>query len=96
MNNEDKELQIELAKLQTDAKVYRILTVSAAAFFGLLVISFLILSINATSSFQKYSLLGLAISVILGFSFAVLFYIKMRSKQKEIEEIKKKYAQIKT
>jgi len=32
LNNEDKELQIELAKLQTDAKVYRILTVSAAAF----------------------------------------------------------------
>ena len=96
MNNEDKELQIELAKLQADVKVYRILSVSAAVFFGLLVISFLILSINANSSFQKSSLLGLTLSVILGFSFAGLFYIKMRGKRKEIEELKKKFVQIKT
>ena len=96
MNNKDKELQIELAKLQTDVKVYRILTVSAAAFFGLLVTSFLILSISATSSFQKNSILGLIVSVILGLIFVGLFTIKMRGKQKEIEELKKKYAQIKT
>ncbi len=94
--SKDEELRIELAKLQTDAKIYRILTVSAAAFFGLLVISFLILSMNATLSFQKNSILGLIVSVSLGFIFVGLFSLKMRSKQKEIEELKKRNVQIKT
>ena len=90
MNNEDKELQIELAKLQTDAKAYLILSVSAAAFFGLLVISFLILLINATAPFQKYSfLIGMTLSAILGFGFAGLFTIKKRDKRKEIKELKR-------
>jgi len=53
LNNENKQVQIELAKLQTEVKVYRILTISEAAFFGLLVISFLILSFNALHHFKR-------------------------------------------
>jgi len=96
LNEKDRELQIQLAKLQADAKAYRILSVSSAAFFGLLVVSFLILSINANSSFRTNSLLGLAISVILGFGFAGLFIVKMHGKHREIEELKKKYEELKT
>jgi phosphotransferase system glucose/maltose/N-acetylglucosamine-specific IIC component len=89
LNDEDKELQIELEKLQADVKVYQILSISAAAFFGLLVISFLILSINAASTFQKCSfLVGMILSAILGFGFAALFTIKKRDKRREIEELK--------
>ena len=96
MESKDKELQIQLVKLEADAKAYRFLSFSAAGFFGLLVISFLILSINANSSFRTNSLFGLSVSVILGFGFTVFFVIKMRVKRKEIEELKRRNAGLKT
>lgn len=97
MNNENKEVETELSKLKTDAKVYLILSVGAASFFSLLVINFLLLSINATTSFQNDNfVIGSTLSAILGLGFAVFFAIRMRGKRKEIKEFKKKCVQIKT
>jgi hypothetical protein len=89
---ENKESQLALANLQKDAKVYLILSVGAASFFGLLVVNFLILSIYTNSPFQKDSfLIGSTFSAVLGLGFTAFFVIKMRSKQEEIKELKKKY-----
>jgi uncharacterized protein YacL len=95
LNDEEKRLQVELTKLQADARAYRILSISAAAFFSLLVISFLILSLTETSSFRTNNLIGLTISIILGFVFAGLFFTKMRGKRREIDELKTKQVQLK-
>jgi uncharacterized membrane-anchored protein YhcB (DUF1043 family) len=94
LNDEEKKLQVELAKLQADVKAYRILTISSAAFFSLLLISFLILSVTETSSFRTNNLLGLFVSIILGFVFAGLFFTKMRTKRMEIDELKSKQVQL--
>jgi cell division protein FtsW (lipid II flippase) len=94
LNNENKESQIEIEKLKKDSKVFLILSVGAAAFFGLLVINFLVLSINPSMSLQKDSfLIGSAMSAIFGIFFAAFFVIKMRGKRKEIRELEKSYVQ---
>ena len=91
MNDENKQAQTELAKLERDAKAYLILSVGAAAFFGLLVINFLLLSINSTTLFQKNSfLIGSTLSAIFGLGFVAFFVIKMRRKLEELKRLKKR------
>ena len=97
LNNEDRELQIELAELQTDVQINLTMSVSSVALFVALLISFQQLSINATTLFQQYVfLIGMTLSAILGFVFARIFVYKMRDKRKEIIELKKKYVLVKT
>jgi len=72
-----------------------ILTVFAAVFFVGLVISFQQLWINVNTPFQKWSFLGgMVLSAVLGIGFAGLFAKKMREKQNEMKELKKKYVQV--
>jgi cytochrome c biogenesis protein CcdA len=95
LNDETKKIQIELAKIERDAKAYLILSAGAAAFFGLLVINFLLMSINTTTPFQKNSILiGSSLSAIFGLGFVAFFVIKMRRKQEEIKGLKKRLMQV--
>ncbi len=97
MNNENKEIQDELAKLKKDAKVYLILTFTSAAFFGLLAINFLILSMNATSTFQRDNfLVGSTLCTTVALGFGAYFVFKMRDKQEKIKNFNKICVQIKT
>jgi hypothetical protein len=65
LDNKDRELQIELAKLQTDVQINLTISVSLMAVFFALIISFQQLLINATDPFQQFSFtLGMVGSVL--------------------------------
>lgn len=92
MYNEERELQIKLAKLQTDVQIDLTLAVSTVGLFVALIISFQQLLINATELFDQIAFfIGMLASAILGFYFARLFIQKMRDKRKEMEELRKEY-----
>jgi hypothetical protein len=92
LHNEDLDLQIKLAKLQTEVQIYLSFSIGLVASFVALMISFQQLYIKATEPItQMVFLFGMLASAFLA-PFSIGFFInKMYDKREEIEKLKKQY-----
>jgi hypothetical protein len=92
LDNLDRELQIELAKLQSDIQINLSIGLGVAGIFIALVISFQQLYVNATNPiFQSGFLSGMITTAIVGVAFAWFFAKRMYDKREEMEKLKKEY-----
>lgn len=92
LHNEDLDLQIKLAELQTEVQINLGISIGLVALFIALMISFQQLYVNATVLITQLSFLsGMLASAFLA-PFSIGFFInKMYDKRDEIEKLKKQY-----
>ena len=92
LHNENLDLQIKLAELQTDVQIYLTVSIGLVASLVALMISFQQLYIRATEPItQLVFLSGMLASAFLA-PFSIGFFInRMYDKREEIEELKKLY-----
>ena len=92
LNNDDRELQIKLAQLQTDIQTYLTINVSMVALFFALIISFQQLAAQATESWKAWLYLGsMSFMAFISYFVTKLYTDKMKEKRKEMDELKKQY-----
>ena len=92
MDNEDRELQIKLAILQTDIQSYLTINLSLIAIAFALLISFQQLSVQATETWKSYIYI-VSMIAMAGITFIIskVYIDKIKEKRKEMEELKKQY-----
>ena len=92
LNNEDRELQIRLAQLQTDIQTYLTINVSFVAILFAFIIGFQQLSAQATEAWRAIIYLaGMVAMVVLSIFVTKRYVDKMVEKRKEMDELKKQY-----
>lgn len=92
LNNEDRELQIELAQLQTDVQIYLTIAVSFLALFFALITSFQQLIGQTSVCLLKDSYIaGSIIIAILAYFTTTKYVNKMGNKREEMKKLKDKY-----
>jgi len=92
LHNEDLDLQIKIAKLQTDVQINLSLCIGVLALFIALMISFQQLYVNAADPLARVGFLcGMLFSACFGFFASGIFIKRMYGKRKEMEDLKKQY-----
>jgi bacteriorhodopsin len=92
LSNENKELQIKLALLQTDIQTYLTINVSLIAITFALIISFQQLSAQATETWKSYLyIVSMIAMAVISYLITKVYTDKIKEKRKEMEELKKQY-----
>jgi flagellar biosynthesis protein FliQ len=92
LHNEERELQIRLAQLQTDVQIFLSTLLGVSAIIVALIISLQELSTQATDSLHTLSYLITTIFLFAVLALATRYYNgKMWEKRKEMDELKKEY-----
>lgn len=88
MDKEEKELQVKLAKLQTDVQMWLAFSLAIAAVcIGLLIASIQIGLTSVASNLEVAKTVGEYITVIAFFFFAILVFLSFRKMAKFRDEM---------
>lgn len=94
LHNEDLELQIKLAKLQTDVQISVVACFTYLGLVGVFLIALqqTFLAIPESQTMMKYSFLAaFAVMAVFFFLIGRLYIKEIRGKRQEIIELKKQY-----
>ena len=96
MHNQDRELQIRLAKLQANVQIYIAIAFGFVALFmsiyAVLVQIFFSLPIEARFSSVGWLISGLMLMIMGAFGFSVVYFLrKALGSRDELEKLKKEY-----
>lgn len=92
LHNEDLDLQIKLAELQTEVQINLSISIGLAALFIVLMISFQQLYVNAIEPISQLGFLSCMLACASLAPFSVGFFInKMYDNRDEIIKLKKQY-----
>ena len=92
LHNEDLDLQIKLAELQTEVQINLSISIGLAALFIVLMISFQQLYVNAIEAISQLGFLSCMLACASLAPFSVGFFInKMYDNRDEIIKLKKQY-----
>ncbi len=97
MTDEDRKLQIDLAKLQTDVQISLTYAVSIIAIWFGLFITFQQMLVQESNALLKLTYgLAMGATAVFGLLCTYLFIQKMQKSRNEMEKLRKEYLKPKT